>query len=238
MMQRAAIHIDRRAAERHFDKQISQPTGEEAEVASRYTRAIRMNTMVQNLLEAGRDACEQTEVHAQAAVETAREAGGMHLIYAQQNLMHVLSSLEKHADATVVGREALILVRRIVGEKHPLSVSVLRAHAACVLATDNFPAAEALLRQAATSCRQVWGDEHNDTMMSFLLLGQVLAAQAKLLEAEAILRATLRMSTQVNGDFGELTLIARSNLSAVVQSQALFPSTPCGQATEQGGWRA
>ena len=115
------------------------------------------------------------------------------------NLMMVLSRQARLAEAVELGMQAVQDSRTVLGARHPSTVSLLRELSVIFFKDGDMSAAEPLLREAAQSCTDLWGEVHEETLAANMLLGKALAARGKLQQAVPILRALRRVLTSRPG---------------------------------------
>jgi tetratricopeptide (TPR) repeat protein/CHAT domain-containing protein len=96
-------------------------------------------------------------------------------------------------------REALAIVRAILGEKHLLTASALAGVGALLKATGEYADARPYYEQALAICREVLGEEHPRTADSLDNLGVLLHETGDLVAAKSCLEQALAIRRKVFG---------------------------------------
>jgi tetratricopeptide (TPR) repeat protein len=109
--------------------------------------------------------------------------------------------------------------RRVLGNEHPETLTMLNNLATLLKAEGRLTEAETYMREALETRRRVLGDEHPDTIASLNNLGTILLAEGKPAEAETYCGEAVDAGRRVLGDAHPNTLYFMNNLGDVLRLQ-------------------
>jgi hypothetical protein len=145
----------------------------------------------------------------------------------------------EYAVAEQIGREALGVRRRVLGEEHPDTLRSAGNLASSLSRQGKYAVAERIGRDALGVRRRVQGEEHPETLASAGNLATTLANQDKFSEAEEMLQAALEAYRRVLGDAHPRTLeCARSLENVQSDMHAEQPTRTAGKAAARRTERA
>ena len=125
----------------------------------------------------------------------------------------------KYAAARHAEVEALKTARRVLGEKHPVTLILMNNLAETLRAQGDLAGARALQEQVLAVCRRVLGEEHPNTLTSMSDLAATLLAQGDLAGARALQEQALAVFRRVLGEEQPETLIAMHGLALTLRAQ-------------------
>jgi serine/threonine protein kinase/Tfp pilus assembly protein PilF len=114
---------------------------------------------------------------------------------------------------------ALTLRRRLLGDDHPDTMSLINGVGFVLREQGKLNEAEPLLREALERRRRALGDDHPHTMFSIDNLGGLRSDQGKLGEAEPLCREALERRRRMLGDDHPETLHSINNMGLLLQAQ-------------------
>jgi non-specific serine/threonine protein kinase/serine/threonine-protein kinase len=117
---------------------------------------------------------------------------------------------------------ALATRRRVLGEKHPSTLTSINNMGFLLQAQGKLAEAEPYFREGLEKFRRVLGAEHPDTLASINNMGDLLQAQGKLAEAEPYFRESLEKSRRVLGEEHPDTLTSINNMGFLLHAQGKF----------------
>jgi tetratricopeptide (TPR) repeat protein len=127
----------------------------------------------------------------------------------------------KHKEAEAMYRRVLELREKILGPKHPDTLTSVNQLGLSLQRQRRYDEA-ALMYQRVLEAGEVLGQEHPDTLTSASSLGLVLEEQGKYEEAEAIYRQVLEVREKVLGREHPDTLTSASSLGLVLGEQGKY----------------
>ncbi len=95
------------------------------------------------------------------------------------------------AEAEICQREALAIERKLLSEPHPSIANSLQDLSWVLQLQNKFAASEALQRELIPTIKKLWGNECLHLTTAYLLLGDALKGQSKLVEAVTAYREAL-----------------------------------------------
>ncbi|KAI9764624.1 MAG: hypothetical protein M1839_005799 [Geoglossum umbratile] len=128
----------------------------------------------------------------------------------------------KYEEAEAMHRRALETREKVLGLKHPSTLSSAGNLGFVLERQGKYEEAEAMHRRALEKREKVLGPEHPDTLTSAGNLGFVLERQGKSEEAEAMHRRALEKREKVLGPEHPDTLTSANNLGLVLESQGKY----------------
>jgi hypothetical protein len=180
--------------------------------------------VVSLLLERGADS-EATDNHDQTPLALAATNG-------QEAVVRLLLERGAHPEpkdnyfqatlAETMHRRALEDQEKVLGPKHPDTLTSVSKLGSVLDSQSKYEEAEAMHRRALRDRQKVLGSEHPDTLTSFSNLGSVLSRQGKYKEAEAMHRRALEGYEKVLGPESLRALTSVSNLGFVLDSQGKY----------------
>ena len=114
---------------------------------------------------------------------------------------------------------ALATRRRVLGEKHPLTLASITNLGIVLMQQGKLDEAETQLRDALDKRRRVLGEDHADTLTTMTFLGRLLKERGKLEETERYAREVLKKRRRVLGEDHPDTLISINNLGTLLYAQ-------------------
>ncbi len=114
---------------------------------------------------------------------------------------------------------ALEIRARLLGEEHPLTLTVKNNLATVLADLGRWSEAEKHLFSAADAYRRIRGDEHPDRLRVLNNLSIVLRENRRIPEAEAIHREVLAIQRRVLGEGHKSTLKSMNNLAVLLRNQ-------------------
>ena len=123
------------------------------------------------------------------------------------------------AEAERINRNLLVLMRRVLGQEHPATLSAANNLSTCFFKLGNYAESERINCEVLNVQRRVLGEEHPDTMRTAGNLSSSLSEQCKYEEAEKIQRQVLAVMKRKLGQEHPSTLNAAANLAASLSDQ-------------------
>ena len=123
------------------------------------------------------------------------------------------------AGARKIGEQVLDLLRRVLGEEHPDTLTSMNNMAQTLGSQGDLPGARKIQEQVLGVRRRVLGEEHPDTLTSMNNLALTLGAQGDLPGARKIQEQVLDLLRRVVGEEHPNTLAIMSNLARTLWSQ-------------------
>ncbi|KAL6713032.1 hypothetical protein ACLMJK_009428 [Lecanora helva] len=120
--------------------------------------------------------------------------------------------------AAVVNQRTLERQKRILGKKHPSTLTSMNNLAGVLESLGKYEEAEDIHRQELALSESVLGKKHPSTLTSMNNLALVLESLGKYEEAEGIHRQTLALRESVLGKKHSFTLTSMNNLAGVLKS--------------------
>jgi tetratricopeptide (TPR) repeat protein len=117
---------------------------------------------------------------------------------------------------------AIELRRRLLGEDHPDTLSVMNDLAYLYRAEGKYAQAEPLASKVLEVRRRLLGEEHQDTLRSMNVLGLLYRSEGKTPQAEALSVHALELSRRKFGEEHPATLFAMNNLGYVYQIEGKY----------------
>jgi len=117
---------------------------------------------------------------------------------------------------------AIELRRRLLGEDHPDTLSVMSDLAFLYRAEGNFTQAEPLASKVLEIRRRLLGEDHPETLYAMNNLGLLYRFEGKPAPAEALLSKVLEIRQRTSGEQDPATLYAMSALGYVYQVQGKY----------------
>jgi tetratricopeptide (TPR) repeat protein len=169
-------------------------------------------------------ACETLSPHAQAVAR--------YIFISDQNLLqraellHNMSSYDngqgRYNLAYERGSDALSTRERVLGPKHPDTLTSMDNLAVVLRGQGKYEAAEEMHRRALELWEKVLGPEHPDTLASMNNLARVLRGQGKYEAAEEMHRQALELREKVLDPEHPDTLASMNNLAVVLRVQGKY----------------
>ena len=122
-------------------------------------------------------------------------------------------------EAERLNREVLAVHRRIRGDEHPNTLTVMSNLSSNFINQGKLADAESLEREILVARRRVLGPEHPHTLSTIGILSVSLAKQGKYAEAESIVRELLAVRRRVLGEHHPNTLVSACNLVSALLRQ-------------------
>ncbi|HKQ61938.1 MAG TPA: serine/threonine-protein kinase [Candidatus Polarisedimenticolaceae bacterium] len=132
---------------------------------------------------------------------------------------HVYLGLGLYDRAQPLLADALATRRRLLGDRHPDTLTSIYNLGLLRTAQGKHAEAEPLHREALEGRRRVLGNDHPDTLISINALGLLLQSQGKSGEAEPLYREALERSRSVLGNDHPKTLTSINNMGFLLQTQ-------------------
>ena len=117
---------------------------------------------------------------------------------------------------------AMDLRRRLLGEDHPDTLSVMNDLAWLYRDEGKFPQAEPLARKVVEIRRRLLGEKHPDTLDAMNRLGLLYRFEGKLAQAEALSSQVLEIQKRMSGEEHPATLFAMNSLGYVYQVEGKY----------------
>jgi len=210
------LHIDPRRATQEFESTVQKEQADAAFVSLRQNHLLSVR-----LLQVGK--AEVAEKHARIVLSGACSAlNARHpLVLASQRSMVTSLARQGKANEGVALADTLVSrSREILGAKHPATVDALYELASLHVAAKEFDKAEPLLHEIdATYAEYFEPMQHPWSLLSSVLLSQVLAARGKLERAVPLMRKNLALSRELRGETSSETLVCMSNYSKMLAEQ-------------------
>ena len=170
------------------------------------------------------EACGTLLPHAQKVLHYVLEENQPELNRATiaQNTSSYLLSMGKYAAAEKIGRMAVAVREKMLGQEHPDTLTSVRDLGTVLEWQGKYEEAESMQRQALEGREKVLGGEHPDTLVSVSQLGSVLSRQGKYEEAEGMHRRALEGYEKVLGGEHPDTLTSVSQLGSVLERQGKY----------------
>jgi NB-ARC domain. len=121
--------------------------------------------------------------------------------------------------ARVAHEQALALARRLLGERHPDSLTCMGSLAETLRIEGDLAGARALQENVLAAHRELLGDGHPRTLTSLHNLAVILSNQGNPAGARALKEQVLEISREVLGDRHPDTLASMHNLAATLADQ-------------------
>lgn len=128
-------------------------------------------------------------------------------------------STQRPDEAERLNREVLAVHRRIRGDEHPNTLTLMSNLATNFINQGKLADAESLEREILVVRRRVLGPEHPHTLSTAGNLSVSLAMQGKHVEAESIVRELLAVRRRVLGEHHPNTLVSAGNLVSALLRQ-------------------
>jgi tetratricopeptide (TPR) repeat protein len=128
-------------------------------------------------------------------------------------------STQRPDEAERLNRDALAVHRRIRGDEHPNTLTLMSNLATNYINQGKLADAESLEREILVVRRRVLGPEHPHTLSTASNLSVSLAMQGKHAEAESIVRELLAVRRRVLGEHHPNTLVSAGNLVSALLRQ-------------------
>ena len=138
------------------------------------------------------------------------------------NLADCRRSNGKYAEAERIERQVLGVLRRVLGEEHPDTLTTAANLATSLCKQGQYAEAERIEREVLGVRRRVLGEEHPDTLTTAANLARTLCKQGQYAEAERIEREVLGVRRRVLGEEHPDTLISAANLSQTPWEQGQY----------------
>jgi tetratricopeptide (TPR) repeat protein len=155
------------------------------------------------------------ETLARSSVAAAVRLGQDHpaSLIARQRLGQAIGQQGRNSEAEQIYRQLLPAQQRVLGNKHPSTLST------------RHDLAEQMFRELATDQQAALGDQHPDTLTTRNLLARVIGLQGRHAEAEQMCRQILAGRQQILGDDHPETLHTRHNLAWMIGLQGRYAET-------------
>jgi hypothetical protein len=140
------------------------------------------------------------------------------LLETKSVLAWALSTLRPD-EAERLNREVLAVHRRIRGDEHPNTLTLMSNLATNFINQGKLADAESIEREILVVRRRVLGPEHPHTLSTVSNLSVSLAKQGKHAEAESIVRELLAVRRRVLGEHHPSTLVSAANLVSALLRQ-------------------
>ena len=128
-------------------------------------------------------------------------------------------SNQRPDEAERLNREVLAVFRRIRGDEHPNTLTIMSNLASNFINQGKLADAESLEREILVARRRVLGPEHPHTLSTVGILSVSLAKQGKHAEAESMFRELLAVRRRVLGEHHPNTLVSACNLVSALLRQ-------------------
>ena len=128
-------------------------------------------------------------------------------------------SSQRPDEAERLNREVLAVHRRIRGDEHPNTLTLMSNLATNFISQGKLADAESLEREILIVGRRVLGPEHPHTLSTASNLSASLAKQGKHAEAESLVRELLAVRRRVLGEHHPNTLVSAGNLVSTLLRQ-------------------
>ncbi|KAG9122900.1 hypothetical protein FRC07_000527 [Ceratobasidium sp. 392] len=136
-----------------------------------------------------------------------------------QRLALVYRESGRWEEAETLLRELVDVVKRVWGNEHPYTLTVMNNLAFMYSNQGRWDEAEVLLREVVEARKRVRGDEHPETLSAIGNLAATYSNQGRWAEAEVLQRAAVEVRKRVWGSEDPNTLRAVGNLAATYLSQ-------------------
>ena len=132
-----------------------------------------------------------------------------------------LRTFGRYDEAEQLIREAVVLLRENLGDRHPATLSTIPNHLGFLLGKDLPDRYEPMLREAVAVewLREKFGDQHPVTLTSINILGALLCEQGEFAAALPLLREALQGHRERLGDRHPDTLCCISNLAGLLHEK-------------------
>jgi tetratricopeptide (TPR) repeat protein len=153
-------------------------------------------------------------------IEQARDLGGKLEDQRGVRLLHRVGQFEqaggRYAGARMAETQALDLARRVLGEEHPDTLTVMRNLARTLQVQGDLNASYALQTQALSICQRTFGEEHPDTLSSLNYLAATLQEQGDLGAARMLQEHVLSTRRRLLGEEHIDTLRSMNALGGIL----------------------
>jgi hypothetical protein len=151
-----------------------------------------------------------------------RRARGEERLYAAQNLAECRRCDGQYAASERIQREVLGVMRRVLGEEHPDTLTTAGNLAESLSGQGKYADAERIEREVLGVRRRVLGEEHPDTLAGASNLATSLSGQGKYADAERINREALGLRRRVQGKEHPDALMTANNLATSLLHQGKY----------------
>jgi tetratricopeptide (TPR) repeat protein len=135
--------------------------------------------------------------------------------------------------------EALAAMRRVMGERHSMTLAAMTGLGAAYLDARQYDKAEPAYREALALSREVLGEDHRGTLITMVDLGRLLRLTERYAEAEPLLTEGVERFRRVQGLESPRTCVAMSELASVYNATGRFAEAdPLTAAALDGGRKA
>jgi len=165
---------------------------------------------------------DDAQVHLQASLESRRQEYGersVEFAFAKQELSAWQSQKGDFAAAAAGFREALEILRGVVGNDDARTVGFQVDYANALVRLDREAEAEPLMREALAALTRISGRDADKTQIAMNSLAVLLQGQKRLDEAEALYREALAIGQRVHGADHPDTLTVTVNLASLLRER-------------------
>jgi tetratricopeptide (TPR) repeat protein/predicted Ser/Thr protein kinase len=159
-----------------------------------------------------------------AAADIAQKFDKQPLVEAsiRQTIGNAYFELGIYPEARKQTERAFELRRRLLGEDHPDTLSVMNDLSTVYRDEGKYAQAEPLASNVLEIRRRLLGEEHPDTLDSMNALGLLYRYEGKSAQAEALLSKALEIRRRISGEDHPATLFAMNNLGYVYQVEGKY----------------
>lgn len=129
----------------------------------------------------------------------------------------------RFAEALDIGDATLVRARKVLGDEHPTTLTVMNNLASTLLVRGDLVGARALQEQLLPLYRRVFGYEHRAAHALMNNLAITLRAQGEFAGARALHEQQLAVNSRVLGTEHRTTLTTLNNLALTLQAQGALP---------------
>ena len=153
-----------------------------------------------------------------ARLQTER-ASGQSTSFTLDSLANEMQAQGKFDEAEPLFREALVMDRETLGDRHPSTLISINNLGHLFDAKGDLAAAEPLYREALEGLRETLGNRHPNTLSSINNLGALLDDKGDHATAEPLLREALQVSRETLGNRHPTTLNSINNLGTLLRDK-------------------
>ena len=134
----------------------------------------------------------------------------------------LLLSQARYKEAEKLFRKVLIHLEAVVGKEHPDALDTANNLARCLWHQNKLPDAERLCNEALTARLKLFGENHERTVSSLIMSGNIAAGLGRREEALAFHKRSISAAAIVSGENAEMTLGAMLNCASVLREMNSF----------------
>ena len=132
------------------------------------------------------------------------------------------ASLGQHLAAEITHRQCLSIRTKLLGPKHPDTLTSMNEVAVALSCQGDYAGAEKIHREEFELRREVSGEKHPHTLASMNNIAYAVSNQGQYAEAERIHRETLKLKKEILGEKHLDTLIGINNVAYSLSQQGQY----------------